>query len=141
MEAREGKGTLPEAAMRHVNKWATFASSIPVALSSGVVYCFSIWGADLKEEYGLTQTQLNLVGSAANVGGFTSILAGLVYDALQDYHALGPRLTLLLGGAVNAAGYMALYGAAHRWVALRQSRWCLGVGGLPENLSGMSPSL
>lgn len=95
--------------MRPVNKWSTFAASLPIGLSSGIVYCFSIWSADLKAAYHLDQGQLQLVGAAANIGGLAAIFAGLLYDALQDWHQLGPRLVLLLGMVTNLGGYLGLW--------------------------------
>lgn len=103
--------------MRPLNKWATFGASIPVALSSGVVYCFSVWSEELKEAYGLTQSQLQLIGAAANMGGLLAILAGLLYDALIDWHQLGPRLVLVLGSALNLGGYLFIWAAVTQCVA------------------------
>lgn len=57
---------------------------------------------------------LQAIGSACNLGGFFAILAGLFYDRLEAYGRLGPRLTLLVGAAFNAAGYLGLWAAATR---------------------------
>ena len=54
----------------YLNKWWTFTASIFAALSCGLTYCFPLWSGVLKETYQLTQAQLELVGSAANVGGY-----------------------------------------------------------------------
>lgn len=95
--------------MRPINKWATFAASLPLGLSSGIIYCFSIWAEDLKRAYGFSQSELQGVAAAANMGGVGAILAGLLYDALQDWHQLGPRLVLAIGTVFNFVGYILLW--------------------------------
>lgn len=57
---------------------------------------------------------LQAIGSACNLGGFFAIPAGLFYDRLEAYGRLGPRLTLVVGAAFNAAGYLGLWAAATR---------------------------
>ena len=65
----------------------------------------------LKKNYGLTQGQLELVGAAHNLGGYSSFISGLVYDALEHRQHVGPRLSLVIGCLVNMVGFFMLWAA------------------------------
>ena len=52
-----------------VGKFYTLTASLPIALSSGLTYTFSVWSDVIRERYGLSQEQLQGIGSAANLGG------------------------------------------------------------------------
>ena len=58
----------------YINKWVTFTASIAVALCCGLTYTFAIWCDALKRTYSLSQAQLELIASAANVGGYRCAL-------------------------------------------------------------------
>jgi hypothetical protein len=58
---------------------------------AGLAYSFSVYAPTIKDSLDLTQTQLATVGSAVNLGGYFAIVSGSIYDALKDYHKLGPR--------------------------------------------------
>jgi hypothetical protein len=81
------------------------------AVRCRLTYTFAIWSDALKGAYNLRQDQLQLIASAANVGGYAAIFSGLAYDALERHKKFGPRLTLLVGCAANAAGYLGLWAA------------------------------
>ena len=55
--------------MAFASKWWALTASLPVALSSGLTYTFSVWSDVIRERYGLSQEQLEGIGSAANLGG------------------------------------------------------------------------
>jgi len=59
--------------------------------SAGLAYSFSVYAPTIKDSLDLTQTQVATVGSAVNLGGYFAIISGSIYDALKDYHKLGPR--------------------------------------------------
>eukprot|EP00884_Botryococcus_braunii_P017132 jgi/Botrbrau1/4101/Bobra.152_3s0049.1 len=98
--------------MLYINKWLTFSASIFCQLSAGLTYCFSLYAGGLKEKFGYSQEQIDELGSACNFGGFFAIVAGLVYDQLEGYHRLGPRLTILIATLLNLGGYSLLWFAA-----------------------------
>lgn len=104
--------------MRHyapkINKYVTFASSIPVAFSGGLSYLFSIWSPALQDAYNLSQDDLQIIAAVGNVGGYSSFISGLVYDCLEHRHHVGPRLSLLLGCLTTFLGFFGL------WAALTQ---------------------
>lgn len=116
---------MPRYYLPKINKYATFAASIPVALSGGLAYCFGIWSPSLKAAYHLKQSELELIGAWHNFGGYSSIVSGLVYDALEHRHHVGPRLSLALGAITNSLGFLGLWAAVtRRFVA---SEWQLAV--------------
>ncbi|CAL5228367.1 g11486 [Coccomyxa viridis] len=97
---------------RYVNKWHTLTASILLQLSAGLGYCFSLYSSQIKEHFGYSQEEIQGIGSAANLGGYLSIVSGLLYDATSDHHRWGPRATLLVGAVLNTVGYLALWASA-----------------------------
>lgn len=73
------------------NKWVTFVASALVQATSGHTYSFSIYAAALKQQLGLTQTELSSIGFAINMGGYFALISGAIYDCLSVYPRLGPR--------------------------------------------------
>lgn len=119
---------------RRINKFSCLAASVPVALSSGLVYSFVIWGGALGARYGLTRKQVDMIGSAGNLSGLSAFAAGRIYDSLGGRHHVGPRLVLLLGICIGVAGYVGLYVAAKGLYAIPYSGLLLlaflaGTGG------------
>lgn len=84
---------------------------MPVALSAGLGYLFGIWSPSLKQAFDLSEKEISVIGASCNVGGYLSIFSGLIYDALEHRHHVGPRLTLILGSIVNIIGFGLLWGA------------------------------
>ena len=75
----------------YVNKWAGFSVSVVCTCSAGLAYCFSLYSNQLKEAFGYDQRQIQAIGSATNLGGYTSIISGLVYDSMLGWDGRGPR--------------------------------------------------
>ena len=75
----------------YVNKWAGFSVSVVCTISAGLAYCFSLYSNQLKEAFGYDQKQIQAIGSATNLGGYASIISGLVYDSMLDWDGRGPR--------------------------------------------------
>ena len=73
----------------------------------GYFYMFGLYSVSMGQRFGLPQQQLQLVGSAANIGGTLGIPAGLLYDRA------GPRPTLIIAGALNVCGWGGLWYAWH----------------------------
>lgn len=76
-----------------------------------LTYTFAIWSGAIKNKYGLDQERLQFIASAANVGGYSSIFSGLMYDALEKHKRVGPRVVVMIGCAANALGYIGLWAA------------------------------
>lgn len=105
---------MPRHYLPKINKYVTFAASLPVMLSGGLPYTFGIWNEQIKTVYDLSQAELQTIGAAHNIGGYLSFISGLVYDALEHRHHLGPRVSILLGGITNTVGFVGL------WLAITQ---------------------
>jgi MFS family permease len=97
---------------RRVNKFVAFAATVPISLSSGLTYSFSIWSEYLGTVYHLSAGNLALMAACSNVGGYSSIIAGLLYDHVARKHQVGPRIVLLIGLLLNGLGYGLLWAAA-----------------------------
>lgn len=96
----------------YVNKWAGFSVSVVCTCSAGLAYCFSLYSNQLKEAFGYDQRQIQAIGSATNLGGYASIISGLVYDSMLGWDGRGPRQDLFRkqNGAIPA--YACLDGAS-----------------------------
>lgn len=77
-----------------------------IGLAAGTNYAFSAWGPQFAEQLSLTATQINLVGTFANLGMYA---VGIPAGALID--ARGPRWGAILGGICLACGYFPLRSA------------------------------
>lgn len=66
----------------YVNKWIVLSACIFVQFTSGLAYCFSLFSDALKIKFNLTQTQIETIGSMINCGGYSTVIAGLFYDAV-----------------------------------------------------------
>ena len=103
--------------MRTFNKSVTLSASLLIVFSTGLTYLFGLWSETLKEAYGLSQEQVEAIGSAGNLGGCGGILSGLFLDRLRAWPGLGPRATIAIGLAVHGLGYTLLWAAVTRWGA------------------------
>lgn len=74
----------------YVNKWLTVAACSLLQLSAGLPYGFGIFGAQLKRIFGWSQAELAGLGTALNLGAFSSFIPGFLFSALKS-HESGPR--------------------------------------------------
>lgn len=75
----------------YFSKWVTFSCSAILILSAGLPYAFAIYGVALQDSLGYTQQQTAILASAANLGGYMSIFAGIFYDrCLSRLHSCRP---------------------------------------------------
>lgn len=95
----------------YINKWHVLAAAIVLQLAAGLGYSFSLYSDDLKRHFDYSQEQVQGIGSAINLGGYLSIISGLVYDCTAHHHGWGPRFTISLAAVLNLAGYMTLWAA------------------------------
>jgi MFS family permease len=116
---------MPRRHSRRSNKWACLAASVPVALSGGLVYSFSIWSPALKLQLALDQRQLEAVGASYMLGGYSSFISGLAYDALERLHHVGPRAALAMGAATSAVGFAGMRAVVAGRLALPLPGVCL----------------
>jgi MFS family permease len=102
---------MPRHYLPRINKYVTFAASLPVAFSAGLSYLFSLWSPALKDAYNLSQGDLQLIAAIGNIGGYSSFISGLVYDSLEHRHHVGPRLSLIMGCMTTFLGFFGLWAA------------------------------
>lgn len=77
-------------------------------------YIFSVYSEELKTQFALDQSQLDMLGTLSNLAGTIGIHIGLLQDAV------GPSFVVLLGGAIGVAGWLPMYFALSpttRWHA------------------------
>ncbi|KAJ4458582.1 hypothetical protein PAPYR_5547 [Paratrimastix pyriformis] len=71
---------IPETAVRLL-KALTYCYGCLSMLCCGLLYSFSFWAPVVKQQFGWTQAQLDLVGACGNLGNWmTSFLSGLAVD-------------------------------------------------------------
>ncbi|PHH69512.1 hypothetical protein CDD80_6687 [Ophiocordyceps camponoti-rufipedis] len=77
-----------------------------ISLACGTNYVYSAWAPQFAERLGLSSTESNFIGSFGNLGVYSlGVPVGIVLDRS------GPRVFVLLGSALLAAGYFALHQA------------------------------
>jgi MFS family permease len=116
---------MPRHYLPKINKYITFSASITVAFSAGLSYLFGVWSPALKDAYNLTQGELQTIAAIGNLGGYSSFISGLFYDALEHRHHVGPRLSLIMGCLTTFLGFIGLWAAVtKRFIA---SVWQLAM--------------
>ncbi|CAH6721624.1 probable transporter Mch1p [[Candida] jaroonii] len=86
------------------NHWLILASSVPVALSCGTVFAFSIYSTQLSEQCNLTTSNTSSLNISMVIG---SALGGLIGGLVTD--VFGTQLPMLLGCVTMFFGYKWLY--------------------------------
>lgn len=61
----------------YLSKWASFSAGVFLQFCSGLCYTFSLFAPAIKEKFGLTQTELEGIGTALTSGGLFAIVPGL----------------------------------------------------------------
>ena len=102
---------MPRYYLPKVNKFVTFSASCFLSLSGGLSYLFGVWSPALVESCGLDARQVQVIAAIGNLGGYSSFISGLVYDALERRHHVGPRLSLALGAIAYILGFSGLWAA------------------------------
>lgn len=90
-------------------------------LLGGGVYAFSVYSVYLKEHFGLTQGQVQLIGTSGNLGAWLLLPAGCFFDKF------GPRPGIGFGALLVFTGYMILWGAMTGILVPSLPVLCLGA--------------
>eukprot|EP00470_Lotharella_oceanica_P014333 CAMPEP_0170191852 /NCGR_PEP_ID=MMETSP0040_2-20121228/52744_1 /TAXON_ID=641309 /ORGANISM="Lotharella oceanica, Strain CCMP622" /LENGTH=577 /DNA_ID=CAMNT_0010440035 /DNA_START=97 /DNA_END=1830 /DNA_ORIENTATION=+ len=77
-----------------------------IELAAGSAYAFGVYSTQLKNALGINQTELNLISSVGNIGGYLGLPGGLWFDRY------GPRSTAFIGGMIQCVGYLLAYFAS-----------------------------
>jgi len=112
-------------------------------ICAGPVFSFGAIAVMVKDRLGATERDLALVSVSGNVGLWTNVVGGLVFDKL------GPRPTMLAGGVMAGMGYTAmclalLYRwpspvAALAWFAVGHGSGWIYISTLFSNLKNFAP--
>ncbi|ORY24135.1 major facilitator superfamily domain-containing protein [Naematelia encephala] len=89
---------------------------VMVGLASGSNYVYSAYAPQLASQLVISSTQVNLVGTAGNLGVY---MTGPLWGKLVD--SRGQRLPLLLGGICNAIGYFTVRAFVNHTIPLRST--------------------
>ncbi|KAF3987116.1 hypothetical protein FT663_03113 [Candidozyma haemuli var. vulneris] len=107
---------------------SVIASSIPVGLSSGALFVYSVYGPQLANQCGLDSSSAANLNIAATVG---SALGGLVGGYITDTY--GSRIPVASGWLLVSSGYFWLHRlflqgeSAHNWMLIF-SMFLVGAG-------------
>eukprot|EP00051_Salpingoeca_urceolata_P025219 m.449096 g.449096 ORF g.449096 m.449096 type:complete len:533 (-) comp20317_c0_seq1:22-1620(-) len=121
-------------------RWTVLAAALLVETVGGLFYMFGVFSDRLKAKSWpggsgpndtLTQSQLQFIGSSANLGGNFAIWAGFLYDFA------GPTWTILSGGVLGCVGWLLMW-AALRFDSLRMP---YGVLNLVSFLQGQAQAI
>lgn len=94
---------LPLPTLFKVNRWLSLIAGLAMMAISGTMYLFPAFAPSLKSHMNYDQSQINFIGTMANVGSLAALFPGIYYKVC------GPRLTCLLATAMLFGGYFASY--------------------------------
>jgi MFS family permease len=114
---------------RVVSRWIVLVASLAAEICGGAMYAFGVYSEQLRITLSYSQTQLQSLALASNIGNFCNIPSGIVQDRC------GTRVTVLCGIAVNFAGYFLLWLVATERLEL-QYPYVFGISMLWGNGSG-----
>jgi hypothetical protein len=105
----EGDGARPRVSNLawRPNAWAVFAAATLVQSCSGLAYSYGVYSDDLRTVYP-SQSAIDLLGTAKDVGTYFGVAGGVLYDAF------GARATLLAGALIHLAGYLGVWATLTR---------------------------
>lgn len=112
----------------HTDKWRILAATVPVALSSGTLFVYSVYGTQLADKCGLDSSLAANLNISATVG--TSV-GGLLGGFITDRY--GTQIPVFLSLVFITTGYKWLYSLylsgedAHTW-ELITAMFFVGLG-------------
>lgn len=110
------------------NHWLILLSSVPVALSCGTLFAYSVYSTQLAERCNLSTSQSSNLNISTVIG---SAIGGLIGGLVTDVY--GTQLPMLLSCLCIFLGYHWLYvlylaGADSSTVALISTMFLIGIG-------------
>lgn len=85
------------------NKWLSLACGLAMMAASGTQYMYSTYSPQVKELMGYTQSEVNFIGSCANIGIYLGFWTGFVHDRF------GARVTSFLSALFLFCGWALFY--------------------------------
>ena len=102
-DSRSPHLTVVDGTRWEVSRWVVLVASLAAEICGGAMYAFGVYSEQLRITLSYSQTQLQSLALASNIGSFCNIPSGIVQDRC------GTRITVLCGVAVNFAGYFLLW--------------------------------
>lgn len=85
------------------NKWLSLAAGLCMMAAAGTQYMFSTYSPQVKDLLEYDQSQINFIGSMANVGVYIGFWTGFCHDHL------GARITAASSGVLFFLGWFCFY--------------------------------
>eukprot|EP01018_Ginkgo_biloba_P028383 Gb_19351 [translate_table: standard] len=85
------------------NRWTVLIACIWIECCAGASYSFSIYSQTIKNNFGYTQQQLDLISVFKDIGEVIGVISGLIYDKFS------PWVVLLVGALQNFMGYAIIW--------------------------------
>lgn len=119
------------------NHWLILLASIPVALSTGTLFVYSVYSTDLARQCKLDALQTGNLNISATIG---TAFGGLVGGLLTDIY--GTQMPILVGGVCISLGYRWLYDSYRQGpdssnFVLLLSMFLVGVGSVSGYFSAI----
>ncbi|CAK7332195.1 unnamed protein product [Dovyalis caffra] len=92
-------------------RWFSVFASFLIMAGAGATYLFGTYSKDIKGTLGYDQTTLNLLGFFKDLGANVGVLSGLLAEVTPTW------FVLLVGSAMNFAGYFMIWMAVTRRIA------------------------
>ncbi len=86
--------------------WVSLAAGFLLQFLAGTPYLFGVYAGDLRSLFGVSQSQVQLLGTLLNIGTWVGFTGGFLLDRI------GRVYTLVLGSCLMYLGYFILYCAA-----------------------------
>ena len=87
------------------NRWVTLAAGIYLMLCAGPIFSFGAIGKKMQHILNASESEMQMISVAGNVGLWTNIVGGFVFDRLG-----GPK-TMVVSAVLTLAGYLMMHSA------------------------------
>ncbi|KAK6455553.1 permease [Scheffersomyces xylosifermentans] len=121
----------------HTNHWLILVASVPVSLSTGTLFVYSVYGTQLAERCQLDASQTANLNISATIGtAFGSVLGGLVTDIY------GTQIPMLISCFSISLGYAWVYaqylkGPDSSVLQLLSAMFLVGIGSVAGYFSSI----
>lgn len=121
----------------HTNHWLILVASVPVSLSCGTLFVYSVYGTQLADRCQLDSSQAANLNISATIGtAFGSVLGGFVTDIY------GTQIPMLISCFSISIGYLWLYfqytrGPQSSLIQLLMAMFLVGIGSVAGYFSSI----
>lgn len=125
------------------NRWVSLTAGVYLMLCAGPVLSYGAISENVANLLGANDQQQQLIGTCGNLGLWTNVVGGLVFDHF------GPRPTLLAASLLASVGYLMMYlaliqqwhplAAAAAWFAAGHGSGWIYISTLFSNVKNYEP--